>query len=155
MHWYDDRDARRKALGNFLSQDPVLEKIGTDKHFNAFIQTLPSCISGVFEEYVHGDGRSIAAHVRRARNSGTAYKPKYGTLPLSNREHNKQHGKGESILRPKEWFDAMQLIYRERWAIKGLKKWLGLTGEIMHDLGAIQDWAMREGLEKEWDTRWE
>jgi hypothetical protein len=91
---------------------------GTDKQFRAFIQRQPSCISGRFSEYVNGEGRCVAAHVRRAGESGTGHKGEFACVPLTNDEHLEQHQRGESALASKEWFDRQRIKY--------LKMWLGL-----------------------------
>src|SRR5262245_14745507 len=53
--------------------------------------------------FVNGEGRCVAAHVRRASDSGTAYKAAYSCVPLTDAEHRLQHQKGESALKPPEW----------------------------------------------------
>ena len=69
---------------------------GTDAEYRAFIQRLPSAISGRFSEFVDGEGRCEAAHVRRSKDSGTAFKAPFATIPLTNDEHNHQHQHAES-----------------------------------------------------------
>lgn len=98
-----------------------------DRDFLAWIETLPSCISGHFEAWEHGEGRSVAAHVRRARDAGTSYKPLYSAVPLSDREHRTQSQLGEkaclekhlggvwSVEKAKSWFDQQAQRYREEW----------------------------------------
>jgi hypothetical protein len=112
----------------------------TDKAFREFIQTLPSCLTGVFSEYLE-DGRRlcVAAHVRRAGKSGTAYKADYSVIPMTQTEHLYQHQFGELACLLKftkdkqlkmtllnaspieaervagEWFDAQVIRFREMW----------------------------------------
>lgn len=102
----------------------TLKKAGSDRQYRAWIQQQPSCISGAFSEYVHGDGRSIAAHVRRAGQSGTGYKAEYSCVPLTDREHRLyEHQKGSSSLgKNKEWFDNKRLEYLERWYKQAMDK---------------------------------
>jgi hypothetical protein len=68
----------------------------TDAAFRQWIQTLQSCITGGFSEYLE-DGRRlcVAAHVRRAGFSGTAFKAPYSVVPLTQAEHTYQHNHGE------------------------------------------------------------
>lgn len=154
MHiWIDNPVKRHHYLGDFLGMVPVLKKLGSDKLFIRYIQTLPSCLSGIFEEYVGGDGRSIAAHVRRASNSGTGYKPPYSCVPLTNDEHCKQHQHGESYHRPKHWWDSQRDHYRQRWATLRLKQKLKLTGEVEEDMELIREWVIKQGLEREFMVR--
>jgi hypothetical protein len=112
----------------------------TDAEYRAWIQTLPSCLSGQFSEYLD-DGRKlcIAAHVRRAGESGTAYKAPYSCVPMTQTEHLYQHQHGElacimkftrdpqlkvtllnaSLIEAEriagDWFDAQVLKYRAMW----------------------------------------
>lgn len=66
-----------------------------DARFREWVQTKPSCISGDFSEYVNGEGRNIAAHIRRAKHSGTSFKPLFSCVPLTDREHRLQSNSGE------------------------------------------------------------
>lgn len=98
-----------------------------DKAFREWVQTQPSCVSGQFSEFVHGEGRSIAAHVRRSRDAGTGYKPLFSAVPLTDAEHRVQSNNGEAAcLRKflggewhvddaKSWFDEQVVKYREEW----------------------------------------
>jgi len=89
---------------------------GTDKQFREFIQRQPSCISGRFSEYLeNGDGRCVAAHVRRAGESGTGFKGEYSCVPMLQSEHLLQHAKGESVFGGKEFFDQQRLHYLMLW----------------------------------------
>jgi hypothetical protein len=88
---------------------------GTDEQFREWVQRQPSCVSGHFSEYVNGEGRCIAAHVRRAGESGTAFKGEYAAVPLTHDEHLLQHQKGESAHGGKEFFDRMRLRYLMLW----------------------------------------
>src|SRR5690349_4222939 len=88
---------------------------GTDEQFREWVQRQPSCVSGRFSEYVDGEGRCIAAHVRRAGESGTAFKGEYAAVPLTHDEHLVQHQKGESALGGKEFFDRQRVKYLRCW----------------------------------------
>lgn len=86
-----------------------------DRRYREWIRLQPSCLSGRFEEYVNGDGRSVAAHVRRAGSSGTGYKGMFACVPLTQSEHLNTHQYGDAHYRPKEWWDARVVEYRNRW----------------------------------------
>lgn len=89
---------------------------GTDKQFREWVQRQPSCISGRFSEFLEsGEGRCIAAHIRRAKDSGTGYKAEYACVPLTHDEHLLQHQKGESVFGGKEFFDQQRLRYLKLW----------------------------------------
>lgn len=81
----------------FFWNPHVLGCLGTDGEYRAWIQLQPSIVSKQFSEYVNGEGRCVAAHVRRVANgSGTSIKPKFACVPLTDAEHQLQHNKGES-----------------------------------------------------------
>ncbi len=111
-----------------LSKPFSLEAL--DKRYRDWISHRPSCLSGLFSEYVDGVGRTIACHTRRAATSGTAYKPLFACLPLRHDEHlcQHQHGEAEALKRygpvsideptveeAKTWFDVQTALYREHW----------------------------------------
>lgn len=87
-------------------------KYGTDKQYRAWIQRQPSCISGRFSEWVGGEGRCEAAHVRRAGESGTGFKAPYSCVPLTRKEHAEQHQYGEF---DKDFFDKQAKKYLYLW----------------------------------------
>jgi hypothetical protein len=100
-----------------------------DQQFREYIQRQPSCLSGHFSEHINGEGRSIAAHVRRASNSGTSAKPLFSCVPLTQSEHDLQHRQGEAaclnFCKPKdmpwtsfdakEWFNLTAQQYLQQW----------------------------------------
>lgn len=93
----------------------VLAVLGTDDAYRAWVQKQPSAFSGQFSEYVNGEGRCIAAHVRRAGESGTGYKAPYACIPITNEEHQRQHKEGESALGGKDWFDKARAKHVAEW----------------------------------------
>jgi hypothetical protein len=117
----------------------------SDKAYREWIQTLPSCIDGEsYSEWMGdiGEWRNPACHVRRAGESGTAYKADFVCVPMTNAQHHEQTVKGElsCLLRylsrkqlqekffskpsgdweriAKHWFDAQRDEYRRRWTEK-------------------------------------
>lgn len=100
----------------FLFAPKVVETLGTDKEFRRWINRQPSAFSGDFSEWTEdGEGRCIAAHVRRSDNAGTGYKPPYSCIPLTDKEHQLQHREGESALVGLDW-DAQKIHYLIEWA---------------------------------------
>lgn len=94
----------------------IWRAFGTDEEYREWIQRQPSCVSKKFSEWVDGEGRCIAAHVRRVSSgAGTAIKPAYSCVPLTDAEHQQQHGKGESVLESPEWFDKQRSEYLVQW----------------------------------------
>lgn len=105
----------------------VAPRFGTDEEFQSWVRRQPSAVSGQFSEYVNGDGRCEFAHVRRASDSGTGYKPKYRGIPLTHAEHTLQHQKGESALMPYDKWDQLAAKYRTDWIKSRLYDLLGVT----------------------------
>lgn len=138
--WLDNHRSRTSVFGDLLGMAAVLEKLGTDKQFIAYIRSLPSCVSGGYSEYLHGEGRCIAAHVRRAGSSGVGLKGSFSCVPLTDAEHRLQHQKGESALRPKFWWDEQVDLHRQEWAALCLRDKLGLTGKKADDIVKIEKW---------------
>lgn len=102
----------------------------SDEKYREWIRTQPSCLSGRFSEFVHGEGRNLACHIRRAATSGTGYKAPFSCVPMTDEEHRYQHQHGElaALLMfgdqhgiwakgefAKEWFDDRAAEYREEW----------------------------------------
>ena len=103
----------------------------TDKAFREWIETKRSCLSGEFSEFLNGEGRCIACHVRRAGAAGTAYKPPYSVVPMTFAEHSVQSHGGEleaikqfniglarivtTVEDAKAWFDEQARKYRRAW----------------------------------------
>jgi hypothetical protein len=103
----------------------------TDKAFLEWIETQRSCLTGNFSEYLNGDGRSIACHVRRAGRAGTSYKPPYSAVPMTFGEHAVQSHQGEleairkynaglarvitTLDEAKDWFDEQARKFRCAW----------------------------------------
>lgn len=101
----------------------LLEKAkakGTDAEYQAWVRLWPSCLSGAYSEVVHGIGKCEFAHVRRAGESGTAYKGEYSGLPLTHEEHAMQHQKGESVFCAPAWWDNQASKYLMMW-INGMQ----------------------------------
>lgn len=88
---------------------------GIDAEYQAWVRLWPSCLSDAYSEVVNGVGKCEFAHVRRAEESGVAYKPEYSGVPLTHCEHAMQHQKGESVFCAPEWFDKQAAKYLTMW----------------------------------------
>lgn len=85
-----------------------------DKAYRKWIQTLPSAISGKFSEYVDGQGRNPACHVRRIKwGAGIGIKPDFCYIPLTQTEHLLQHWHGETHFHPVEWWEEQVMKYQK------------------------------------------
>jgi len=123
----------REAIinGTFKSKR-LAATIGSQAEYEAWTQMQPSCISGR-GDYVWGDSEPKCefAHVRRAGDSGTAFKGDYSGVPLTHDEHQAQHKNGErqcliayhkngdlstSTEAAKQWFDEQAARNLEAWA---------------------------------------
>lgn len=124
--------ARKLYTSGFFLHQEVLEALGTDEEFLAWIRLQPSCVSKQFSEYVNDEGRCVAAHVRRVHaGAGGSLKPPYSAVPLTQAEHDLQHQHGERNLvnsphdktvdAAKEWFWKQRCEYVTEWAKERLK----------------------------------
>lgn len=78
---------------------------GRDADFLEWLTYQPSCISGRFSEVHNGVGRSVACHVRTvAGGAGTAFKPPFSAVPLTDPEHKLTHQHGDSYFHPEDWW---------------------------------------------------
>lgn len=141
--------AKALKLSGFFRCPLVWQAIGSDEQFLAWIRLQPSAHSDEFSEHVNGEGRCEAAHVSRIANGrGVGHKPEYSAIPLTHAEHALTHAKGESALRPREWFDEQRIKYLERWSWDTLKHKLGFDsmGDIPPNI--ICHWAIAKDVDK-------
>lgn len=151
--WIHYTDTRHEVIGDTLNLEEVLLCVGSDNDFNAYIRTLPSCLSGAYSEYFQGEPMCIAAHISRAATKGIAFKAPYHTVPLTHAEHIVQHQKGYGVHKPWEWWLDRLRHYRERWASDVLTTKLSLNGNLKHDIDALLAWADRHCLKEMFDQR--
>lgn len=139
--------ASKLYSGGFFFVPNVLKCIGSDRTYREWLQKQRSVFSGEFSEYVNGEGRSIAAHVRRSGEAGTAYKPQYSCIPLTNDEHTLQHQKGESALDGLDW-EKQKNKYLVEWAKTTLSEILGFSsmGHVPPNL--LLEWCKKNSLEQ-------
>ena len=142
----------------FFYAPPVLAAIGTDVQYRNWLQHQASALSGKYSEYINGQGKCEAAHVRRADNSGTGFKPEYSCIPLTHEEHMLQHSQGEKALQSREWFEKKRNEYLVKWAKHTLLKQLGdyegfkeVQPEILYDW--CQEHQLLNYLPKEYKDR--
>lgn len=93
---------------------------GTDAEYQAWVRLWPSCLTKAYSEVVDGIGKCEFAHVRRAAEAGTGYKPEYSGIPLTHAEHSITHQKGESVFCPPEWYEKQAAEYLTMW-INGVR----------------------------------
>lgn len=154
---YGDYAAKLYKCGFFLNE-AVLEVLGTDDEFRAWVRKQPSAITGKFSEYDNGEPVCEAAHVRRASHSGTAYKGKFLCIPLSHMEHQRQHQHGEEDLlgvvkikyegTAKDWFWKQRCHYVQEWGKQRLKDEFGASHLSDISPRSIMEWAKLHDLTK-------
>lgn len=142
------QEATQLFKNGFFYVDDVLRKIGSDKQYREWIQKQPSAYSKEFSEFVDGEGRCEAAHVRRAIDSGTSYKPTYSCIPLTHDEHLLQHQQGETALNPREWFENQRNKYLLQWAKETLANSLGQDSMGWISPQELRTWCQENGVEK-------
>ena len=142
------QEAKALKLSMFFRAPEVWEAVGTDVQYLHWVKRQPSAYSGDFSEY-HDDGESycVPAHVRRVEHgSGTAIKPPYSAIPLTNREHNLAHQNGDGAIGNDEWWDKMRIRYVSTWAWTSLKEQLGFESWKDVPPFELRDWANKHDL---------
>lgn len=129
------------ASGFFKSPD-VWKGIGTDKAFLAWVRQQKSALSGVYGEYIDDVGFCVPAHVRRVDlGSGTAIKPEYAAIPLTDKEHKRAHQHGDSEIGDEDWWRRMRIKYVEKWAYEALKHQMGYDSYTDMPPSRLLEWA--------------
>lgn len=140
-------EAKLLRLSGFCRAPAVWRAAGTDDAFRAWIQRKPSWHSGKFSEYVEGEGRCIAAHVRRvADGAGTGHKPDYACVPLTDAEHKTQHAHGETALAPQAEWDKARIQYVEDWCWDAIKTALGKASMADVPPAELLAWAQKRDV---------
>ena len=135
--------ARDLMKSGFFRCPAVWAGCGTDADYLDWVKRQPSALSGDFSEW-HDDGEaySIPAHVRRVENgSGTAIKPPYSAIPLTNEEHQRTHLHGDSAIGSETWWEQNRVKYVSDWAWTALKEKLGFESYTLIPPGRIVSWA--------------
>lgn len=136
--------ARKLKISGFLMQVNIAEKVGTDKEFATWIQTMPCIICGN-ADLVEETGEMVceAAHVRRSSSSGTGYKGLYMRVPLCHKHHLEQHGQGEQ---DRELFDTQAAQHRHDWVWFTLKQKLGCESWSQVEPRILREWCQANGI---------
>ncbi|MDH3376152.1 MAG: hypothetical protein OEQ39_04180 [Gammaproteobacteria bacterium] len=140
--------AKKLVQSGFFRSPEVWAGIGTDEEYLEWVKHKPSAISGEFSEF-HDTGEQycIPAHIRRVQyGSGTAEKPPYCAIPLTNAEHQQTHQHGDSSLRPEEWWDKQRIKYVSKWAFETLKGKMGYDSYTDMAPHRLVDWASQREL---------
>lgn len=133
----------------FLLQDEVLQHLGTDDAYRAWIQKQ-HCIVCQKQDWVEelGEGRCEAAHVRRADKFGTAYKASFSCVPLCHQHHGLQHLKGESVIGGVDFVYKQRNKFLREWAWERLHQLHNVESLTLIEPDQFYQWAQDQGIEK-------
>jgi len=162
----DGKHSSALHRNGFLIAPPVVETLGKDADYQDWVRNKPCIVCGD-GDYYQGSLRNEYAHVRRAGDSGTGYKPVFSGIPLCHTHHALQHNQGytELLLTHRKLYDkldsgahlasldeAMDWLTKqagnhlEAWAHEKLRDVLGV--ESLSDAAPeeIYDWALSHDL---------
>ena len=148
-HW----SSRLYKLGWWMSLD-VLKVLGPEEEYADWVRAQ-DCAG----YYCLHEPPSEYAHVRRAGEAGTGYKPPYRAIPLCHACHQRQHQHGESALSID--FDKALREHLSTWAHERLREHLGVESltevalpqfaawleqhELMHTFPGLRDLLESQG----------
>ena len=141
--------ARKLVQSGFFRVPAVWAAAGSDAEYLAWVKRQRCAKSGGFSEF-HDDGEAycIPAHVRRVEHgSGTAIKPEYSAIPLTNIWHQKAHQEGDSVVGDEEWWMRMRVKYVAQWAYETIKETLGFESYTDISPKTLVEWASDEILQ--------
>lgn len=142
--------AQALVRSGFFRVPDVWENVGTDEEYLEWVRKQKSACSGERDlDPDTGELYCVAAHVRHVEHgSGTAIKPSYSAIPLTDMEHRTAHQNGDSTIGPREWWDKERVKYVSQWAYETLKK--NLNYESYTDIAPhkIRSWCEFRGLER-------
>ena len=139
--------AKSLKQSSFFRMPEVWREIGTDDQYLEWLRAQPSALNGDFDyDSDTGEGRCVPAHVRRSGEAGTAYKPPYSAIPLTNAQHQLQHQKGESEIGGPDWWGRMRIKYVSDWCWETLKQDLGFNSWADVPPEVLRDWAKEHDL---------
>lgn len=132
---YGKQAAELYRLGFFLNPK-VLEAIGTDAEYLAWVRAQPCAVTGKFDytkDEATGETRMAceASHVDRINlGRGMNEKPPYAAIPLTHHWHEKRHRVGVSVFadgdpaKGKQWEEKQRARFVVQWASERLAQTL-------------------------------
>lgn len=160
-------EAQTLYQSSFFRTPAVWKAVGTDAEYQIWTHDQKCVICGnqdLVEET--GEMKCEFAHVRRAGEAGTSYKPEYSGVPMCHDHHQMQHQFGESgvLIKTgtisgsmtdenaqqvaKEWFERKAVGNAHKWVWETLKDQLGYQSwkEIVPIV--LITWAEERDLDK-------
>lgn len=154
-------EAKALRLSSFFRAPDVWKSVGSDAEFHAWVQNQMCIVCGG-QDFIEGTGEFMceAAHVRRAGESGTAYKADYAQVPMCHAHHGIQHQNGElqiyrdfmflkhntskhvTLDQAKDWLDKKRIETVQEWCWETLKTKLGAESWSQIMPVALYDWAV-------------
>ena len=141
--------ARALKLSDFFRTPEVWKAVGTNHEYLEWVKRQKSAYSGEFSEHhmETGEAFCIPAHVRRVEHgSGTAIKPPYSAIPLTDREHKLSHQNGDGAVGTEEWWQKMRIKYVSTWCWLTLKETLDFPSWADMPPLVLVDWATEHDL---------
>jgi len=138
----------------------VLEAIGTDAEYLAWVRTQPCAVTGKFDytkDEATGETRMAceASHVDRINlGRGIGHKPLYAAIPLVHVWHMRRHDEGAMVfasdgkntLEGMAWEDKQRAKYVTEWASSKLAATLGVESMGYVDPPRLRLWAKQHDL---------
>lgn len=140
--------AKLLVQSGFFRTPKIWEAIGTDMEYLGWVKRQKSAKSGEFSEYHdNGEAYCIPAHVRRVEHgAGTAIKPPYCAIPLTNAEHQLAHAQGDIAVGDELWWDKKRIKYVSQWAYETLKQKLFESSYTDISPQVMIRWATKHGV---------
>lgn len=141
--------AQALVRSGFFRAPKIWENIGTDEEFLEWVRKQKSAYSGKHDfDPLEGMEYCVAAHVRHVEHgSGTAIKPPYSAIPLTDYEHREAHQHGDSKLGDREWWDKKRIKYVSQWAYETLKEKMGYDSYTEMAPHRLVAWAKQRELD--------
>lgn len=161
--------AKELERHGFFRNPNVWAAVGSDRQYQEWCRRQPCVVCGDYDyDPDTGQAHTEFAHVRRAANSGTAYKPEYSGVPMCHAHHALQHGvaggEAEAFLahvnlrapnhpqnevgpdKAKEWFDQQAIEHLRLWSREKLKGLLGYASWAEVPPAELMAWSAERDL---------
>ncbi len=143
------KQAQDLFLSGFFLNMEVAHAIGTDNEYQAWCRTQPCAVCGGMDHDPDtGKSQNQFAHLRRANEAGTAFKPPYRGLPMCARHHRAQHNTGEGTVGGREALERSATEHLRQWCWGTLKRKLGYRTFAQIPPEVVRGWAEKNNVER-------